>query len=138
MTDDEFNSLYLNKEFRNKLDKICKGMYTANRKAFERGGFFDYSEGKVSKSELIEYTPAYLELQQECLIKICMSPPGKSISYYLKAAQNQLIDLLRKFNRRTELIEIVFPDDDTPKGKELGNLFYSTTGEDEYGEGSGP
>ena len=100
MSKEEFNKLYANKEFKNKLKKICKSMFEVNREAFERGGFFDGATGGG-----LEFAPAWLELQQECLIKIWMSPAGKSISYYLKTAQNCLLHNFRLFINSLKIIE---------------------------------
>ena len=134
MEKEEFNKLYANKEFRNKLKKICKSMFAVNQAAFNRGGFFNHTGG-----ESIEYTPAWLELQQECLIKIWYSAPGgKSISYYLKTAQNCLLDIFRKYSHRCDLVEIVYPGHKTPQEKALWNEFYSTAGGDDFTEDSYP
>ena len=133
MSKEEFNKLYANKEFKNKLKKICKSMFEVNREAFERGGFFDGATGGG-----LEFAPAWLELQQECLIKIWMSPAGKSISYYLKTAQNCLLDIFRKYEHRCDLVEIIYPGHKTPQEKALWNEFYSTAGGDDFTEDSYP
>ena len=121
-----FKALYANKEFYNKLKKICYSIYNANKAAFHRAGVYELRRnddtGPLRGNENIEYTPAHMELMQECLIKIwSVFKVDQSVSYWLKVAQNHLIEMLRKYNRRCELIDFIYPDSDTAASRKIWN-----------------
>jgi len=123
--------LFNDKEFYEKLKSICYSMFEANKEAFNRAGFYDMkrdlSEKPLVGNEIIEYTPVDREIMQEVYIKILMVfKSGKNVSYWLKTAQNFLIDMLRKFKRRIEIADFVYPADDP----QIENLFYSTDSDD--------
>lgn len=101
----EFDALYKNAKFQNRLNYLCNSFFYSNREAFDALAFDEE------------------DLKQECLINIWDSIPNQKISYYIEIAQNKLLDLIDKGNRRDEIIQFEPLDD---------NLAYSIYEDEKY------
>jgi len=89
LINDEFNALYKNKEFYNKFKSICHDFYQGHEDALN--------------TELAIY--GVDDLEQEGLIEVWQSKSGESISYYLKAVQSRMLDLVTKAESREEIAQ---------------------------------
>lgn len=83
MTNSEFETLYHDKEFYNKFKSICNDFFVSNRGELAAVAIFDVED-----------------LEQEALLEVAQEEYGKEISYYLKAIQNQMLDITRKATNR--------------------------------------
>ena len=88
MTNTEFELLYHNKEFYNKFKSVCNDFFLSNRDELMAVAIFDVED-----------------LEQEALLEVSQEEYGKEISYYIKAIQNQMLDIVRKATRREEIAQ---------------------------------
>jgi len=101
----EFDVLYRNKKFQERLNYLCNSFFYSNREALSALAFDEE------------------DLKQECLIDIWDSIPNQEISFYIKIARNRLLDLIDKGEKRNEIIQFEPLDD---------NLAYSIYEDEEY------